>query len=172
MENGKTMTVELLPEYAPQTVANFVTLANSGFYDGLTFHRINSGFMIQGGDPDGNGFGGPGYTIKGEFAANGFVQNTLNHQRGVISMARSKPYNSAGSQFFIMHDEAPHLNGLYAAFGILIDGFDTLDEIAATPVKANLYGEVSVPTEEVRIATVRVETFGVDYSNFTKLAGR
>ena len=126
--------------------------------------------MIQGGDPDGNGSGGPGYCIKGEFAANGFVQNTLNHQRGVISMARSNPYNSAGSQFFIMHEEAPHLNGLYAAFGRMIDGFETLDEIAATPVKANLYGEVSVPTEEVRIATVRVETFGVDYSSFAKLA--
>ena len=169
MADGKTMTIELYPAVAPQTVSNFVTLANSGFYDGLTFHRVYSGFMIQGGDPDGNGTGGPGYGIIGEFAANGYVQNRLNHSRGVISMARSNAYNSAGSQFFIMHEESPHLNSLYAAFGMMIDGFDTLDAIAATPVTANAGGEQSLPIEDVVIASIRVETFGVDYSNFTRI---
>ncbi len=169
MADGKTMTLELFPAIAPITVANFVTLANGGFYDGLKFHRIYSGFMIQGGCPKGDGTGDPGYSIRGEFAANGFVQNNISHTRGVISMARSRSYNSAGSQFFIMHADSPFLNAQYAAFGMLTDGFDTLDAIAATPVTTNLYGEKSVPLEDVVIASVRVETFGVDYSSFEKL---
>ena len=131
MQNGKTMTLELSPEIAPITVENFVKLAKEGFYDGLIFHRVIEGFMIQGGDPDGTGCGGPGYSIKGEFAANG-VKNDLKHTRGVISMARAMDPNSAGSQFFIMHEDAPHLDGQYAAFGKMTDGFDTLDEIAET----------------------------------------
>ena len=131
MQNGKTMTLELYPETAPITVENFVKLAKEGFYDGLIFHRVIEGFMIQGGDPDGTGCGGPGYSIKGEFAANG-VKNDLRHTRGVISMARAMDPNSAGSQFFIMHEDAPHLDGQYAAFGKMTDGFDTLDEIAET----------------------------------------
>ena len=131
MQNGKTMTLELYPETAPITVENFVKLAKEGFYDGLIFHRVIEGFMIQGGDPDGTGCGGPGYSIKGEFAANG-VKNELRHTRGVISMARAMDPNSAGSQFFIMHEDAPHLDGQYAAFGKMTDGFDTLDEIAET----------------------------------------
>ena len=131
MQNGKTMTLELYPEIAPITVENFVKLAKEGFYDGLIFHRVIEGFMIQGGDPDGTGCGGPGYSIKGEFAANG-VKNDLKHTRGVISMARAMDPNSAGSQFFIMHEDAPHLDGQYAAFGKMTDGFDTLDEIAET----------------------------------------
>ena len=131
MANGKAMTIELDSSAAPITVENFVSLAKKGFYDGLVFHRVIEGFMIQGGDPTGTGCGGPGYTIKGEFAANG-VKNTLRHTRGVISMARSSSPNSAGSQFFIMHEDAPHLDGQYAAFGKMTDGFDTLDEIATT----------------------------------------
>jgi len=131
MQNGKTMTLELYPGTAPITVENFVKLAKEGFYDGLIFHRVIEGFMIQGGDPDGTGCGGPGYSIKGEFAANG-VKNDLKHTRGVISMARAMDPNSAGSQFFIMHEDAPHLDGQYAAFGKMTDGFDTLDEIAQT----------------------------------------
>ena len=129
MENGGTMTLELYPEIAPITVENFVKLANEGFYNGLIFHRVIAGFMIQGGDPTGTGMGGPGYQIKGEFASNG-VKNTLKHTRGVISMARSMHPDSAGSQFFIMHQNAPHLDGSYAAFGKLTDGFDVLDRIA------------------------------------------
>jgi len=131
MENGGKMTLELYPEKAPLTVENFEKLANSGFYDGLIFHRVIAGFMIQGGDPEGTGMGGPGYTIKGEFAMNG-VKNDLKHTRGVISMARAYDPNSAGSQFFIMHADAPHLDGQYAAFGKMTDGFETLDEIAMT----------------------------------------
>ena len=131
MENGKTMTAELYPEVAPITVENFVNLVNEGFYDGLIFHRVIEGFMIQGGDPTGTGMGGPGHQIKGEFAANG-VKNDLKHTRGVLSMARSMMPDSAGSQFFIMHMDAPHLDGQYAAFGKLVDGFETLDEIATT----------------------------------------
>ena len=169
MADGKTMTIELYPSVAPETVANFITLANSGFYDGVKFHRIYSGFMIQGGDPTGTGTGGPGYSIKGEFAANGFVQNTLSHKRGVLSMARASSYNSAGSQFFVMHADSQSLNGLYAAFGVMTDGFETLDAIAATPVTANAYGEKSVPLEDVVIGSIRVETFGGDYSQFSKL---
>lgn len=130
MKSGNTMTVELYPEIAPNTVNNFLFLANNGFYNGLTFHRIISGFMIQGGDPQGSGMGGPGYSIKGEFKQNG-VENDLRHDRGVISMARSMHPDSAGSQFFIMHKAAPHLDGAYAAFGKLTDGYDELDRIAA-----------------------------------------
>ncbi len=130
MENGGMMTLELYPETAPITVENFVKLAKSGFYDGLIFHRVIEGFMIQGGDPTGTGMGGPGYQIKGEFAANG-IKNQLKHTRGVISMARSARPDSAGSQFFIMHRDAPHLDGQYAAFGKMTDGFDVLDKIAA-----------------------------------------
>lgn len=136
MESGKTMTLELYPQTAPITVDNFVKLAKEGFYDGLIFHRVIEGFMIQGGDPDGTGMGGPGHTIKGEFAANG-VKNDLKHTRGVISMARTMAPNSAGSQFFIMHADAPHLDGQYAAFGKMTDGFDTLDEIASTGTDHN-----------------------------------
>ncbi len=131
MENCGKMTLELYPEKAPITVENFERLANEGFYDGLIFHRVIQGFMIQGGDPEGTGMGGPGYCIKGEFAANG-VQNDLKHTRGVISMARAMDPDSAGSQFFIMHEDAPHLDGQYAAFGKMTDGFETLDEIATT----------------------------------------
>ena len=134
MENGGSMTLELYPETAPITVENFVKLAKQGFYNGLIFHRVIAGFMIQGGDPKGTGMGGPGYQIRGEFASNG-VKNPLKHTRGVISMARSMQPNSAGSQFFIMHKDAPHLDGSYAAFGKLVDGFDVLDRIAG--VKTN-----------------------------------
>jgi peptidyl-prolyl cis-trans isomerase B (cyclophilin B) len=134
MESGNSMTVELYPDLAPNTVNNFLFLANNGFYNGLTFHRVIKGFMIQGGCPQGNGTGGPGWGIKGEFKQNGF-ENTLKHDRGVISMARAMHPDSAGSQFFIMHKAAPHLDGAYAAFGKLIDGFDELDRIAE--VKTN-----------------------------------
>ena len=130
MENGKAMTLELYPEIAPKTVENFESLVKKGFYNGLIFHRVIAGFMIQGGCPEGSGMGGPGYSIKGEFSSNGF-NNTLKHTRGVISMARAQDPDSAGSQFFIMHADAPHLDGDYAAFGKLVDGFDVLDEIAS-----------------------------------------
>ena len=133
MENGKRIKLELYPEKAPQTVENFKKLVQQGFYDGLIFHRVIAGFMIQGGDPEGTGMGGPGYTIKGEFLANG-VPNDLRHTRGVISMARASDPNSAGSQFFIMHADAPHLDGQYAAFGRVVEGMDVVDEIAAAPV--------------------------------------
>lgn len=131
MENGKKMTVELMPQFAPETVANFESLVKSGFYDGLIFHRVIEGFMIQGGDPEGTGMGGSGKNIKGEFKANGFADNTLKHERGVISMARSMMPNSASSQFFIMHQDAPHLDGQYAAFGKLTEGIEVVDEIAS-----------------------------------------
>jgi peptidyl-prolyl cis-trans isomerase B (cyclophilin B) len=153
MENGGTMTLELYPEIAPITVANFVKLANEGFYNGLIFHRVIAGFMVQGGDPTGTGMGGPGYQIKGEFSSNG-VKNTLKHTRGVISMARSMQPNSAGSQFFIMHKDAPHLDGSYAAFGKLTDGFDVLDRIAGVatnwsdkPLKPQRMASVTVVNE-------------------------
>lgn len=133
MENGKRIKLELLPEFAPKTVANFEKLVREGFYDGLTFHRIIPGFMIQGGDPQGNGTGGSKERIPGEFKQNGFAQNTLKHTRGVISMARAYDPNSASSQFFIMHADAPHLDGAYAAFGRVVEGMETVDEIAATP---------------------------------------
>ncbi len=132
MQNGHTILVELDSDAAPQTVENFVGLVEDGFYDGLTFHRIIPGFMIQGGCPDGTGMGGPGWQIKGEFAANGW-NNPILHKRGVISMARAMDPDSAGSQFFIMHEDAPHLDGQYAAFGHVIEGMDTVDEIAETP---------------------------------------
>ena len=132
MDDGGEIVVELYPDIAPQSVYNFVSLARSGFYDGLKFHRIMKGFMIQGGDPVGNGTGGPGYSILGEFSENG-VKNDLKHTRGVISMARSNAYNSAGSQFFIMHDDSAGLDGKYAAFGRVISGMDVVDRIAETP---------------------------------------
>lgn len=150
MENGKTMTLELYSEIAPVTVENFVKLAKEGFYNGLIFHRVIRGFMIQGGDPDGTGCGGPGYSIKGEFAANG-VKNDLKHTRGVISMARAMDPNSAGSQFFIMHMDAPHLDGQYAAFGKVTDGFDTLDEIATTDTD-----RMDRPREEQKIESITI----------------
>ena len=157
MENGDKMVVELYPEYAPETVSNFVSLAESGFYNGLTFHRIIKGFMIQGGDPKGDGTGGSEKTIKGEFSGNGFAQNTLKHTRGVISMARSQSPDSASSQFFIMHADTESLDGQYAAFGKIIKGEDVLDKIADTPVTANpMSGENSVPAETVKIKTVTV----------------
>lgn len=130
MDSGELIEIELYPEIAPKTVENFEKLVNSGFYDGLTFHRVIPGFMIQGGCPKGNGTGGPGYSIKGEFAANG-VKNDLKHTRGVISMARAMDPDSAGSQFFIMHEDAPHLDGQYAAFGKVVSGMDAVDRIAA-----------------------------------------
>lgn len=150
LENGKKIQLELYPEHAPITVANFEKLANEGFYDGLIFHRVISGFMIQGGDPEGTGMGGPGHCIKGEFAMNG-VDNPIKHTRGVISMARSSHPDSAGSQFFIMHESAPHLDGQYAAFGKMTDGFDALDEIAET--QTNAYDR---PIKEQKIKSVRV----------------
>ncbi|QUH27227.1 peptidylprolyl isomerase [Serpentinicella alkaliphila] len=157
MQDGSTMVLELYPEYAPETVQNFVNLVESEFYNGLTFHRIIEGFMIQGGDPNGDGTGGSGKNIRGEFAENGFSQNTLSHTRGVISMARSKEPNSASSQFFIMHGDEEFLDGKYAAFGKLIEGEETLDKIAGTPVKPNIYsGEVSTPEENIVINKITV----------------
>ena len=154
MENGKKITAELYPDIAPQSVRNFISLANSGFYNGLIFHRCIYGFMIQGGCPDGTGMGGPGYCIKGEFAANG-VPNDLRHTRGVLSMARAQDMDSAGSQFFIMHKDAPHLDGQYAAFGMVIDGMDVVDRIAK--VKTGFAGpHQNVPEEPVVIKKVHV----------------
>ena len=150
MENGGKMTLDLYPETAPITVDNFVKLAKEGFYDGLIFHRVIEGFMIQGGDPTGTGMGGPGHTIKGEFASNG-VNNPLKHTRGVISMARSQSPNSAGSQFFIMHKNAPHLDGQYAAFGKMTDGFETLDEIAGVPTD---FSDRPRVTQKIRTVTI------------------
>ena len=168
MKDGGVMKLELYPDMAPNTVKNFIALANAGFYDGLTFHRIYAGFMIQGGDPNGNGSGGPGYSIKGEFTSNG-VNNTLSHKRGVISMARAQNPDSAGSQFFIMHADGDFLDGQYAAFGMLIEGFETLDAVASTPTAYNYFGEKSVPMTDVVIDTIRVETFGVDYGEPEKI---
>ncbi len=157
MENGDIMKAELYPQVAPNTVNNFISLVNKGFYDGLIFHRVINGFMIQGGDPEGTGMGGPGYGIKGEFAQNGFA-NDLKHSAGVLSMARSMMPNSAGSQFFIMHKDAPHLDGTYAAFGKIIEGMDVVNKIAEV---ATDYSDR--PMEDQRMKTVTVETFGVDY---------
>ena len=151
MKDGGVMSGELYPDIAPITVENFKKLADEKFYDGLTFHRIIKGFMIQGGDPEGTGMGGPGYTIKGEFASNG-VQNDLKHTRGVLSMARTMDPDSAGSQFFIMHQDAPHLDGEYAAFGKITEGLDVLDRIAS--VKTNWSDQ---PWEEQVIESIRVE---------------
>ena len=158
MDNGMTMKGELYPEVAPNSVANFIELANSGFYDGVIFHRVIPGFMIQGGDPMGQGIGGPGYAIRGEFAANGF-KNDLKHTRGVLSMARAMDPNSAGSQFFIMHMDAPHLDKQYAAFGKVTEGMDVVDAIARTP--RSMFNDK--PTHEQKMKTVTVETFGVEY---------
>ena len=157
MENGGLIKVELYPEIAPNTVASFVSLVSKGFYDGLIFHRVIPGFMIQGGDPTGTGMGGPGYRIKGEFAMNGF-KNNLKHTRGVISMARSMHPNSAGSQFFIMHANAPHLDGQYAAFGKVTEGLETVDAIAETKT-----GMQDRPVAEQKMKKVTVETFGETY---------
>lgn len=157
MNDGKIMKAELYPEIAPNTVNNFLSLVNAGYYNKLTFHRVIEGFMIQGGCPDGTGRGGPGYTIKGEFDSNGF-KNKLKHDRGVLSMARTMLPNSAGSQFFIMHRRAPHLDGQYAAFGKLIEGFDVLDEIASCPTDFT-----DKPKKPVVMEEVTAETFGVDY---------
>ena len=157
MENGDVMKAELYPDVAPNSVNNFVSLVKKGFYDGLIFHRIIAGFMIQGGDPDGTGMGGPGYPIKGEFNYNGF-DNSLKHSRGVLSMARAQHPDSAGSQFFIMHANAPHLDGQYAAFGKLIEGEDVLDKIASVDTDYS-----DRPRKPQVMKTVTVETFGVDY---------
>ena len=152
MENGGKIELELYPEYAPETVKNFETLVKAGFYDGLTFHRIIPGFMIQGGDPLGNGMGGSEKNIKGEFRANGFAQNTLKHERGVISMARAFDPNSASSQFFIMHANAPHLDGSYAAFGKVISGIEVVDEIASIPTDYNDRPKIAVRIKKAYIA--------------------
>ncbi|MBR3083691.1 MAG: peptidylprolyl isomerase [Oscillospiraceae bacterium] len=157
MENGGVMRAELYPDIAPNTVNNFISLVRKGFYDGVGFHRIIPGFMIQGGDPQGTGMGGPGYSIKGEFTANGF-QNTLKHARGVLSMARTMMPNSAGSQFFIMHAKAPHLDNQYAAFGKLIEGLEVLDQIADTPCDFS-----DRPKTPQVMKRVTVDCFGVDY---------
>ena len=157
MENGAVMTGELYPAKAPNTVANFISLANKGFYDGLIFHRVIPGFMIQGGCPLGNGTGGPGWHIKGEFARNG-VANDLKHTRGVISMARAMDPNSAGSQFFIMVEQAPHLDGQYASFGKVIEGMEVADAIVSAKRDWN-----DKPRDPQRMKRVTVETFGVDY---------
>ena len=157
MDNGKIMKAELYPEIAPQSVNNFISLIQKNFYDGLIFHRVISGFMIQGGDPDGIGTGGPGYHIKGEFAQNGF-ENNLKHTAGVLSMARSMMPNSAGSQFFLMHKDAPHLDGAYAAFGKIIEGMDVVNAIAEVQTDYN-----DRPLKPQIMKTVTVETFGVDY---------
>lgn len=157
MENGDIIKAELYPETAPISVNNFISLIQKNFYDGLIFHRVIKGFMIQGGDPEGTGMGGPGYSIKGEFAYNG-VKNDLKHTAGVLSMARSMMPDSAGSQFFIMHKDAPHLDGQYAAFGKVIEGMENVNKIAET---ATDYSDR--PLQDQKIKTVTVETFGVDY---------
>ena len=157
MEDGGKITAELYPEVAPNTVNNFISLVRSGFYNGLIFHRVIPGFMIQGGDPDGTGTGGPGYSIKGEFSGNGFA-NSLKHSRGVLSMARTMAPNSAGSQFFLMVEEAPHLDGQYAGFGKVIEGMEVADAIVNTP-----RDRMDRPRADQRMKTVTVETFGVDY---------
>ena len=157
MNTGDVMKAELYPETAPNTVNNFISLIKKGFYDGVGFHRIIAGFMIQGGDPDGNGMGGPGYSIKGEFTSNGF-KNDLKHSKGVLSMARTQIPDSAGSQFFIMHETSPHLDGSYAAFGKVINGMDVVNEIAAVRTDWN-----DRPMEDQKISKVTVDTFGTDY---------
>ena len=157
LENGGVIVAELYPDIAPNTVANFIDLANSGFYDGLIFHRVKAGFMIQGGDPTGTGMGGPGYTIKGEFDANGF-ENSLSHTRGVLSMARTSKPDTAGSQFFIMHADAPYLDCQYAVFGQVTEGIEYVDAIAATATDA-----YDRPLEEQAIKTISVDTHGVEY---------
>ena len=157
MENGDIIKAELYPDKAPQSVRNFVSLVQKGFYDGLIFHRVISGFMIQGGDPQGTGMGGPGYHIYGEFRQNGF-DNRLKHTRGVLSMARAMAPNSAGSQFFIMHEDAPHLDGGYAAFGKVTEGMEAVDRIASVRTGAN-----DRPLEPQVMKKVTVDTFGEEY---------
>ena len=163
MANGGVIEGELYPEKAPQSVYNFIDLANHNYYDGLIFHRVISGFMIQGGCPEGTGMGGPGYCIKGEFFFNGF-KNDLRHKRGVLSMARSSSPNSAGSQFFIMHEDSKHLDGQYAAFGKVTSGMDVVDAIAATRADRN-----DRPLEEQKIASITVDTKGETYPEPNKL---
>ena len=163
MENGDVIKAELYPEIAPVSVNNFISLIQKNFYDGLIFHRVIKGFMIQGGDPEGTGMGGPGYSIKGEFAANG-VENNLKHTEGVLSMARSMAPNSAGSQFFLMHKTSPHLDGSYAAFGKVIEGMENVNKIAET---ATDYSDR--PLEKQMMKSVTVETFGVEYPEPEKL---
>lgn len=164
LENGGKIVIELYPEAAPNTVANFISLIEEGFYDGLIFHRVIEGFMIQGGDPLGNGLGGPGYSIKGEFASNGFDQNQLRHERGVISMARAMNPDSAGSQFFIMVEEAPSLDGDYAGFGKVIEGMEVVDYIVSVPDDGN-----DKPKVDQIIEKMTVDTKGVDYGEPEKL---
>ena len=164
MESGDVIKLELYPEIAPQSVNNFISLVNKNFYDGLIFHRVIRGFMIQGGCPDGTGMGGPGYSIKGEFAQNGFA-NDLKHTEGVLSMARSMMPNSAGSQFFIMHKNSPHLDGAYAAFGKVTEGMDVVNKIAEI---ATDYSDR--PLEKQMMKSVTVDTFGVDYPEPDKLS--
>ena len=157
MENGGIIRAELYPDIAPNTVNNFISLIQKGFYDGVIFHRVISGFMLQGGDPRGTGTGGPGYSIRGEFTANGF-KNDLKHSRGVLSMARTMAPNSAGSQFFIMHEDAPYLDGQYASFGCVTEGMDVVDAIAAVRTDYN-----DRPRTPQVMKKVTVETFGVEY---------
>ena len=157
MQNGDVMKAELYPEIAPNTVNNFISLINKGFYNGLTFHRVIKGFMLQGGDPEGTGMGGPDYSIKGEFTSNGFTNN-LKHTKGVLSMARTMMPDSAGSQFFLMHKTSPHLDGEYAAFGKVIEGLEVIDKIAEVPTDFS-----DKPLEDQVIESITVETFGVDY---------
>lgn len=163
MENGNIIKVELYPETAPNTVKNFISLANANYYDGLIFHRVIPNFMVQGGCPLGQGTGGPGYSIKGEFKSNGF-NNPLSHDRGVISMARAMPKDSAGSQFFIMHAKSPHLDGQYAAFGKVTEGMEEIDRIVSVKRDRN-----DKPNEDQKMKKVTVETFGVDYGAVEKL---
>ena len=158
MENGDVMKAELYPEIAPNTVNNFISLIQKNFYDGVIFHRVIRGFMLQGGDPEGTGMGGPGYHIKGEFSNNGF-NNDLKHTPGVLSMARTMIPDSAGSQFFIMHQTSPHLDGEYAAFGKVIEGMDIVNKIAEMPTDYR-----DRPLEDQKMKRVTVETFGVEYS--------
>ena len=163
MENGSKIVCELYPDIAPESVRNFISLCNRGFYNGLIFHRVIPGFMIQGGCPEGTGMGGPGYCIKGEFFFNG-IKNDLKHKRGVLSMARSSSPNSAGSQFFIMHENAPHLDGQYAAFGKVTSGMDVVDAIAKTRT-----GMQDRPVEEQKIASITVEVNGAALAELKKL---
>ena len=158
MENGGIMKAELYPELAPNTVNNFISLVSKGFYDGLIFHRVIPGFMIQGGDPKGTGMGGPDYSIRGEFKANGF-DNPILHERGVLSMARSMMPNSAGSQFFVMHENAPHLDGQYAAFGKVIEGIEVVDQVCR--VRTDYNDKPRIPQV---MKKVTVETFGIEYA--------
>ena len=163
MENGDVIKAELYPDIAPNTVNNFISLVKKGFYNGLNFHRIINGFMIQGGCPEGTGMGGPNYSIKGEFSQNGF-KNDLKHTEGVLSMARSMRPDSAGSQFFIMHKAAPHLDGAYAAFGKVIEGMDVVNKIAETETDFR-----DRPLDDQQIKSMTVETFGVDYPEPEKM---